>query len=70
MIEYYNIEQMLCFDFEQKKRIDFIIWVQSSAKNKFTYVISEKRNRSRINYLHLQIINNKPNVTFIFFWLL
>ena len=70
MIEYYNIEQMLCFDFEKKKRIDFIIWVQSSAKNEFTYVISEKRNRSRINYLRLQIINNKPNVTFIFFWLL
>ena len=58
---------MLCFDFEQKKRIDFIIWVQSSAKKQFTYVISEKRNRSRINYLCLQIINNKPNVTFIFF---
>ena len=34
MIEYYNIEQMLCFDFEQKKRIDFIIWVQSSAKKR------------------------------------
>ena len=67
MIEYYNIEQMLCFDFEQKKRIDFIIWVQSSAKNEFTYVISEKQNRSRISYLRLRIINNKSNVTFIFF---
>ena len=45
MIEYYNIEQMLCFDFVQKKRVDFIIWVQSSAKDEFTYVISEKWNR-------------------------
>ena len=32
-------------------------------------MISEKRNRSRINYLYLETINYKPTETFRFFWL-
>ena len=56
---------MLCFYFQQKNRIDFIIWVQSSAKNEFTYVISGKRNRSRINYL---IVDNALDVIINFIY--
>ena len=56
---------MLCFYFQQKNRIYFIIWVQSSAKNEFTYVISGKRNRLRINYL---IVDNALDVIINFIY--
>ena len=55
---------MLCFDFEQKNRTNCKMGA-IIRKNKFTSLISEKRNLSRINYLRLEI--SKPTVTSIFF---
>ena len=55
---------MLCFDFEQKNRTNCNMG-EIIRKNKFTSLISEKRNLSRINYLRLEI--SKPTVTSIFF---
>ena len=48
---------MLCFDFEQKNRTNCKMGA-IIRKNEFTYLISEERNRSRINYLRLEIINS------------
>ena len=50
---------MRCFDFEQKNRTNCNMGA-IIRKNKFTSLISEKRNRSRINYLRLEI--SKPTV--------
>ena len=55
---------MLCFDFEQKNRTNCNMGAVI-PKNEFTSLISKKRNRSRINYLRLEI--SEPTVTSIFF---